>query len=124
MNPTMVIISWIFTILFALLLIYSWGNASKIQTPYGSMATSLPYILGLISFCGVIPGILWIITYLTAHKIDSQSNSQNKYHADLRKDNSNRTKGDLPYVILWIIVLFSALIFFLFENTSTISAFF
>ncbi len=81
MNPTMVTISWIFTILFALLLIYSWGNASKIQTPYGSMATSLPYILGLISFCGVIPGILWIITYLTAHKIDSQSNSQNKYNA-------------------------------------------
>jgi len=75
MNSTMVTISWIVTGIFAILLLISWGNAAKIQTPYGSPATSLPYILGMLTGHGFIPGILWLITYFTAPK-DSGTNNQ------------------------------------------------
>jgi hypothetical protein len=79
MNSTMVTISWVVTGIFAILLLISWSNAAKIQTPYGSPATSLPYILGMLTGHGLIPGILWLITYFTAPKVSGANNQpQNK----------------------------------------------
>jgi hypothetical protein len=77
MNSTMVTISWIVTVIFAILLLISWSSAAKIQTPYGSPASSLPYILGMIIGNGLIPGILWLITYFTAPKINETGNKDN-----------------------------------------------
>jgi len=83
----MVTISWIVTVIFAILLLISWSSAAKIQTPYGSPASSLPYILGMIIGNGLIPGILWLITYFTAPKvigINSNSTGTNYiYHTHL-----------------------------------------
>jgi hypothetical protein len=79
MNSTMVTISWIVTVIFVILLLISWSNAAKIQTPYGSPASSLPYILGMLIGHGLIPGILWLITYFTAPKVSRTNNQpQNK----------------------------------------------
>ena len=74
MNSNMVTISWIVTGIFALLFFISWGNAAKIQTPYGSPASSPPYILGMLIGNGLIPGILWLITYFTAPKVNAPNN--------------------------------------------------
>jgi hypothetical protein len=74
MNSTMVTISWIVTGIFALLFFISWGNAAKIQTPYGSPASSPPVILGMLIGNGIIPGILWLITYFTAPKVNGTNN--------------------------------------------------
>lgn len=71
MNSTMVTISWIVTVIFAVLLLISWSNAAKIQTSYGSPASSPGYILGLLIGHGLIPGILWLITYFTAPTVNN-----------------------------------------------------
>lgn len=76
LNPTMVTISWIVTIVFVILLLISWGNASKIQTPYGSPASSPAYILGMLIGHGLIPGILWLITYFTAPTVNNLNNQK------------------------------------------------
>ena len=57
------IISWIFTVIFGLLFLVNWIRALSTETVYGSPGTSIPYILGMLSFCAIIPAILWIITY-------------------------------------------------------------
>ena len=64
----MVTISWIVTIIFLIRFLITWGNAAKIQTPYGSPSSSPVYILGMLIGAGLIPGILWLITYFTAPK--------------------------------------------------------
>lgn len=70
----MVTISWIVTAIFTLLFAVSIMNAAKIQTPYGSPASSPAYILGLLIGHGLIPGILWLITYFTASKVNATYN--------------------------------------------------
>ena len=97
LNSTMVTISWIVTIIFGILLFISWGNAAKIQTPYGSPASSPPYILGMLIGHGLIPGILWLITYFTAPKVNATNNQNsskggygggyNGGHNDVSKSN-------------------------------------
>lgn len=62
------IITWIITGIFALLFLISWGNALGVETRYGSPGTSLPYVLGLLFGCGLIPGVFWLITYLVEKK--------------------------------------------------------
>jgi hypothetical protein len=74
MNTTMVTISWIVTGIFAILFLISLGNAAQIQTPYGSPASSPAYILGMLIGNGLIPGILWLITYFTATKVNATNN--------------------------------------------------
>jgi hypothetical protein len=74
MNSTMVTISWIATAIFTILFLISWGNAAKIQTSYGSPASSPAYILGMLIGNGLIPGILWLITYFTAPKVNGLNN--------------------------------------------------
>jgi hypothetical protein len=59
-NIFLVIISCVLTIGS----IVGWATASKINTIYGSPASSPPFILGLIT----IPAIMWFITYLTSEK--------------------------------------------------------
>ncbi len=71
-NSTMVTISWIITVVFGILFIISWIKAGQINTAYGSPATSIPYVLGMLVGHGLIPGILWLITNLTAKKNKTQ----------------------------------------------------
>ena len=70
LNSTMVAISWTVTIIFGILFLMAWMNAARIQTPYGSPASSAPYILGMLLANSIIPGLLWLITYLTAPKVN------------------------------------------------------
>lgn len=91
MNSTMVTISWIVTVIFAILLLISWSYAAKIQTPYGSPASSLPYILGMLIGHGLIPGILWLITYFTAPKINETGNKDNSKGGYNREHNNSDT---------------------------------
>ena len=70
LNSTMVAISWTVTIIFGILFFMAWMNAARIQTPYGSPASSAPYILGMLLANSIIPGLLWLITYLTAPKVN------------------------------------------------------
>lgn len=81
-NQTMVTISWVVTILFGILLIISWVNAAQIQTPYGSPATSPPYIFGVLVANSIIPGILWLITYYTKSSNDDSKNKTQNLKAD------------------------------------------
>lgn len=74
LNSTMVAISWTVTIIFGIVFIISWINAANVQTSYGSPASSFPYILGMLIGNSIIPGILWIITYLTSTKNNNVSN--------------------------------------------------
>ena len=69
----MVAISWTVTIIFGVLFFMAWMNAASIQTPYGSPASSAPYILGMLLANSIIPGLLWLITYLTAEKVNGDS---------------------------------------------------
>lgn len=99
MNSTMVIISWIVTVIFAITLVIAWVNAAKIQTPYGSPASSLPYILGMLIGNGLIPGILWLITYFTAPKINGSNNknsSKGGYNGGHNNSNSHIMNGNIP----------------------------
>jgi hypothetical protein len=75
LNYGMVTISWIVTLVFAVLLIIQWSNLAKIQTPYGSPATSPPYILGMLISNALVPSILWLITYFTAPKLRTTKNN-------------------------------------------------
>lgn len=70
MNTTMITISWIVTSIFFFLFILSWSNATNTQSSYGSPASSPPYIIGMLLGHGLIPGILWLITYFTAPKVN------------------------------------------------------
>lgn len=99
MNSTMVTISWIVTVIFAFLLLITWFNAAKIQTPYGSPASSLPYILGMLIGNGLIPGIFWLITYFTAPKINGTSNqntAKGVYNGGHNNSNSHIMNGKIP----------------------------
>jgi hypothetical protein len=62
------IISWILTGLFGLLFLINWFKALTIETRYGSPGTSIPYVLGMLTGCSIIPGIFWIITYFVEKK--------------------------------------------------------
>jgi hypothetical protein len=62
------IISWVLTVIFGLLFLINWFNALNIQTRYGSPGTSIPYILGMLIGCSIIPAIFWIITYFVEKK--------------------------------------------------------
>ena len=67
MKPVRVI-SWILTVIFALLFLINWIKALSIDTRYGSPGTSIPYILGMLVGCSIIPAIFWIITYFVEKK--------------------------------------------------------
>jgi hypothetical protein len=69
-NSFLVAISWILTILSLL----AWAQSSQISTPYGSPASSPAFILGLFA----LPGLSWLITYLTARTISSENSSKEK----------------------------------------------
>lgn len=62
------IISWILTVVFGLFFLFNWIKALNIETSYGSPGTSIPYILGMLFGCSIIPAIFWIITYFTEKK--------------------------------------------------------
>lgn len=62
------IVSWVVTGLFFVLFLFLWGQAATIRTPYGSPATSFPYMLGVFLFCAVIPTLLWLIVAFTKKK--------------------------------------------------------
>ena len=64
----MVTISWIITVVFGILFTVSWIKAGQTNTAYGSSATSIPNVLGMLDGHGLIPSILWLITNLTAKK--------------------------------------------------------
>ncbi len=99
MNSTMVTISWIVTVIFAIILLITWSYAAKIQTPYGSPASSLPNILGMLIGNGLIPGILWLITYFTAPKINGPNNknsSKGGYNGGHNNSNSHIMNGNIP----------------------------
>lgn len=91
MNSTMVVISKIVTLIFIVILIIQWWYAAQIQTQYGSPATSLPYILGMLTTNGLIPSILWLITYFTATKLTSLNNQnpKNKFNTSGNSYSSN-----------------------------------
>ena len=91
MNSTMVVISKIVTLIFIVILIIQWWYAAQIQTQYGSPATSLPYILGMLTTNGLIPSILWLITYFTAPKLTSLNNQnpKNKFNTSGNSYSSN-----------------------------------
>jgi hypothetical protein len=55
------IAAWVASIICTVLFIARIAALSKIQTAYGSPASSPPVIFGLFIACAIIPGILWII---------------------------------------------------------------
>ena len=62
---TIRIITWIVTAIFGFLFLINWVKALSVKTAYGSPGNSIPYILGLLIFWGIIPGIFWLITYFS-----------------------------------------------------------
>ncbi len=94
MNSTMVTISWIVTGIFALLFFISWASAAEIQTSYGSPASSPAYILGMLIGHGFIPGIIWLITYFTAPKVNNQNSSKGGYNGGYNGGHNDVSKSD------------------------------
>ena len=110
----MVTISWIVTVIFAILLLITWVNAAKIQTPYGSPASSLPYILGMLIGNGLIPGIFWLITYFTAPKINGSSNKNtSKGSYNVGNNNSDTHNNSSNYIVEIVYTIIVALIIIL-----------
>ncbi len=62
-NKTLLTATWIITILFGFYFILRWFQLTQIVTPYGSPATSIPVVIGMLTFCSIIPIIMWTITY-------------------------------------------------------------
>jgi hypothetical protein len=54
LNDGIVTISRIVTFVFLVMIIIKLSNAAKIQTPFGSLASSPLYILGMLNW-GLIP---------------------------------------------------------------------
>lgn len=69
-------VTWIITIFFSLLFLFGWFKASLIVTPYGSPATSTPYMLGVLMAFAVIPLIMWTITYFVSKNETKKNNQQ------------------------------------------------
>ena len=57
------IISWVVTFLFFFIFLLRWAHLFTIDTPNGKLGFAIPYVLGTLTACAIIPGILWIIVY-------------------------------------------------------------
>ena len=62
------IISWVFTVVFGLLFFFGWMKSLGVNTQYGSPGTSLPWVLGSLTFHSVVPIVFWVITYFVERK--------------------------------------------------------
>jgi hypothetical protein len=61
-------IAWIISGIFGFLFILTWFNAFNIETEYGRLGFSIPYVLGMLFGCGLIPSLFWLIIYFVEKK--------------------------------------------------------
>ncbi len=78
MNSTMVTISWIVTGVFGLLMLLNLATSRHLN---------FPYMLGMLVFYSLVPGILWLIAYFTA---STENNLQNKVNSSAGYNVSNQ----------------------------------
>lgn len=81
----MKLISQIVTGIFLLLFLINMAGAASIQTPYGSPATSPPYVFGLLLGHAIIPGIFWLITYFVLRNSSSNLNNRKDAMKEFKK---------------------------------------
>lgn len=86
------IAAWIATGIFAIWFFVRLSALSNVQTRYGSPATSIPVVIGLLLACALIPGVLWIIVLATKKTQDSNRNQQLFGKADNRYNGEQDVK--------------------------------
>ena len=62
------IISWIVTVVFVTNFFINLYNAYNINTSYGRLIYSIPYLIGMFFGNAIIPFIFWVITYFVEKK--------------------------------------------------------
>ena len=98
-------IAWLISGIFGFLFILTWFNAFNIETEYGRLGFSIPYVLGMLFGCGLIPILFWLIIYFVEKKrenLEDYTELEFEYIGDCENGQGTSTcSNGVKYVGEW-----------------------